>query len=448
MDETTVLEVLCTVIHPETGLNLVEGQYIDSAETFYDDEVPDEANDEANDDMPDNTPDDDTPPRKITVRLRFRKRRDPFASSLARKAREALSARFPESEICVETVENNNAAAGTGAGANANANNNAGAGTNTGANANANNANAGAGANANTNANANNANANTNANANANNANTEASVNAGAEITKNVKKIAGGARIIAVASGKGGVGKSTVTSNIAVALRKAGFRVGILDADIYGPSQPKIFGCEEFSPELEVAEGTEYMTPAVACGIKIMSIGFFVGRRDALLWRGPMATSALRQLLHQTLWGELDYLLCDLPPGTGDIHLSLISELNIDGAVIVSTPQVLSVADAVRGVEMLRNERVNVPVIGIVENMSWFTPAELPESRYYIFGRGGARQLAESCGTDFLGEIPLTAAMGEASEEGLPAAEKYPFVEEYYRQTVLKIVEKCPVSSR
>lgn len=412
MDETTVLEVLCTVIHPETGLNLVEGQYIDSAETFY----GDEANDEATDDMPD----DDTPPRKITVRLRFRKRRDPFASSLARKAREALSARFPESEICVETVENNNAAAGTGAGANA------GAGANTGANAN--NANAEAGANAGT--------------------NTEASVNAGAEITKNVKKIAGGARIIAVASGKGGVGKSTVTSNIAVALRNAGFRVGILDADIYGPSQPKIFGCEEFSPELEVAEGTEYMTPAVACGIKIMSIGFFVGRRDALLWRGPMATSALRQLLHQTLWGELDYLLCDLPPGTGDIHLSLISELNIDGAVIVSTPQVLSVADAVRGVEMLRNERVNVPVIGIVENMSWFTPAELPESRYYIFGRGGARQLAESCGTDFLGEIPLTAAMGEASEEGLPAAEKYPFVEEYYRQTVLKIVEKCPVSSR
>lgn len=438
MDETTVLEVLCTVIHPETGLNLVEGQYIDSAETFYDDEVPDEANDDTPDNTPDDMPDDDTPPRKITVRLRFRKRRDPFASSLARKAREALSARFPESEICVETVENNNAAAGTGAGANAganaNANKNAGAGANTGANANAN-------------ANANNANAGAGANANAN-TNTEAGANAGAEITKNVKKIAGGARIIAVASGKGGVGKSTVTSNIAVALRKAGFRVGILDADIYGPSQPKIFGCEEFSPELEVAEGTEYMTPAVACGIKIMSIGFFVGRRDALLWRGPMATSALRQLLHQTLWGELDYLLCDLPPGTGDIHLSLISELNIDGAVIVSTPQVLSVADAVRGVEMLRNERVNVPVIGIVENMSWFTPAELPESRYYIFGRGGARQLAESCGTDFLGEIPLTAAMGEASEEGLPAAEKYPFVEEYYRQTVLKIVEKCPVSSR
>lgn len=400
MNETTVFEVLSTVIHPETGLNLAEGKYIDSTDILY----------AGND-----TPDDDTPPCKIIVRLSFRKRRDPFASSLARKAREALSARFPDSEICVETVDNNAAGNTSAAGADANAN--AGA-------------NAGAGANANAGAN--------------NNKKKSVSQSAAGED----EPLAGGARIIAVASGKGGVGKSTVTANLAVTLRNMGFRVGILDADIYGPSQPKLFGCEGYAPEVDNSDGTERMLPAEVRGIKIMSIGFFVGSSDALLWRGPMATSALRQLTRQTLWGELDYLLCDLPPGTGDIHLSLISELHIDGAVIVSTPHAVAVADVVRGVEMLRNERVGIPVVGIIENMSWFTPAELPENRYYIFGRGGARHLAERCGVDFLGEIPLASSVGESGDGGLLPAEKYPFVEEYYRQTALKIVEKCPKKSR
>lgn len=250
------------------------------------------------------------------------------------------------------------------------------------------------------------------------------------------------ARVIAVASGKGGVGKSTVTANLALSLRAMGYRVGILDADIYGPSQPKMFGVEGYVPDAVREEGIDKILPAEVRGLRLMSIGFFVKPTDALLWRGAMAVNALRQMIHQTDWGELDFLLADLPPGTGDIHLSIIGELKIDAAVIVSTPQQIAVADVVRGVEMFRNENVNIPVAGIIENMAWFTPAELPENRYYIFGRGGARAFAERSGVDFLGEIPIVQSIMEGGEEGRPAAGIDSRVEAYYREIAEKVVSK------
>lgn len=250
------------------------------------------------------------------------------------------------------------------------------------------------------------------------------------------------ARVIAVASGKGGVGKSTVTANLALSLRAMGYRVGILDADIYGPSQPKMFGVEGYVPDAVREEGIDKILPAEVRGLRLMSIGFFVKPTDALLWRGAMAVNALRQMIHQTDWGELEFLLADLPPGTGDIHLSIIGELKIDAAVIVSTPQQIAVADVVRGVEMFRNPNVNIPVAGIVENMAWFTPAELPENRYYLFGRGGARAYAEASGTDFLGEIPIIQSVMEGGDAGTPAAATDPLTESYYRSIASKIVDK------
>lgn len=250
------------------------------------------------------------------------------------------------------------------------------------------------------------------------------------------------ARVIAVASGKGGVGKSTVTANLALSLRAMGYRVGILDADIYGPSQPKMFGVEGYVPDAVREEGIDKILPAEVRGLRLMSIGFFVKPTDALLWRGAMAVNALRQMIHQTDWGELDFLLADLPPGTGDIHLSIIGELKIDAAVIVSTPQQIAVADVVRGVEMFRNPNVNIPVAGIVENMAWFTPAELPGNRYYLFGRGGARAYAEASGTDFLGEIPIIQSVMEGGDAGTPAAATDPLTESYYRSIASKIVDK------
>ena len=250
------------------------------------------------------------------------------------------------------------------------------------------------------------------------------------------------AKIIAVASGKGGVGKSTVTANLAVALRNMGFRVGVLDADIYGPSQPRMFGVEGYLPDAVEEEGVDRIVPAVAGDIRLMSIGFFIKPTDALLWRGAMATNALKQLIHQTKWGTLDFLLLDLPPGTGDVHLSIINELKIDAVVIVSTPQQVAVADVLRGVEMFRNPNVQIPVAGIIENMAWFTPEELPDNRYYLFGRGGARRFAEEYGVDFLGEVPIVQSIMEGSEEGRPAAGIDPRVEKWYREIADKIVGK------
>ena len=251
--------------------------------------------------------------------------------------------------------------------------------------------------------------------------------------------------IIAVASGKGGVGKSTITANLAVALRQHGYNVGILDADIYGPSQAKMFGVEGYVPEAEKdEEGNEYMLAAQSLGIKVMSIGFFIKPTDALMWRGGMASNALHQLIHQTRWGKLDYLLIDLPPGTGDIHLSIINELKISGAVIVSTPQQVAVADVVRGVEMFRHPQVNIPVLGVVENMAWFTPEELPNNRYYLFGKGGAARYAEEAGIKLLGQVPIIQSIMEGGDEGRPAGGFDPRVEEYYANIADRVVEKLP----
>ncbi len=247
-------------------------------------------------------------------------------------------------------------------------------------------------------------------------------------------------KVIAVASGKGGVGKSTVAANLAVTLAQMGFRVGLLDADIYGPSQPKMFGVEEYLPDAEKVDGIDQIVPAESLDVKLMSIGFFIRPTDALLWRGAMAVNALKQMIHQTKWGALDFLICDLPPGTGDIHLSIIGELKIDGAVIVSTPQKVAVADVVRGVEMFRNPQVNIPVEGIIENMAFFTPEELPDNRYYIFGSGGARKVAEEYDVPFLGEIPIVQSIMEGGENGSPAASIDPRVEKWYRSIADRLI--------
>jgi ATP-binding protein involved in chromosome partitioning len=227
--------------------------------------------------------------------------------------------------------------------------------------------------------------------------------------------------IIAIASGKGGVGKSTVTANIAGGLTKAGFRVGIVDADIYGPSMPTMFDVVKERPTMIDVEGTPRINPVMSFGIKMLSIGFFTEQDNAVVWRGPMAAKALTQMFTDAHWGELDYLLIDLPPGTGDIHLSLVQTVPLDGVVIVSTPQEVALADARRGVNMFQMESINVPVVGIVENMAWFTPAELPENKYFIFGRDGAKNLAEGMNVPFLGHIPLVQSVREAGDAGRPA---------------------------
>ncbi len=258
-----------------------------------------------------------------------------------------------------------------------------------------------------------------------------------------VTSTGGIAHVIAIASGKGGVGKSTVTANLAIALRDRGFRVGVLDADIYGPSQPKMFGVEGYLPDAEdQADGQTLIVPAESMDIKIMSIGFFIKPTDALMWRGVMATNALKQMIHQTKWGALDFLLVDLPPGTGDVHLSIINELRLSSAVIVSTPQQVALADVIRGVEMFRHEQVNIPVAGLIENMAWFTPEELPDNRYYIFGKGGVKRYAEENGVDFLGEIPIIQSIMDCSDNGEPASAIDSRVENYYRQIADKVVEK------
>lgn len=226
--------------------------------------------------------------------------------------------------------------------------------------------------------------------------------------------------IIAVASGKGGVGKSTVAVNLAVALSRMGYSVGLLDADVYGPSVPKMLGIEGATPEVRNEQGEERIIPVECHGIKALSIGFFVPADDAVIWRGPMATSALKQLLYQTEWGNPDFLLIDLPPGTGDVHLTIVQELSLTGAVIVSTPQQVALADVVKGINMFRNEKVNVPVLGLVENMAWFTPAELPQNRYYLFGKDGCKQLAERENLPLLAQIPLVQSIGESGDNGCP----------------------------
>ncbi|MEN8229008.1 MAG: Mrp/NBP35 family ATP-binding protein [Bacteroidota bacterium] len=228
--------------------------------------------------------------------------------------------------------------------------------------------------------------------------------------------------IVAIASGKGGVGKSTVAANLAVALAQQGFRVGLIDADVYGPSIPKMFNVEGERPSARTEDGTEWVIPIEKYGVKLLSVGLFVKPEDAVIWRGPMATSALKQLISQGEWGELDYLLIDLPPGTGDVHLTMVQEVPVSGVVIVSTPQDVALADVIKGINMFTGDKINVPVLGIIENMSWFTPEELPDNKYYIFGKEGCKKLAEKMGIPLLGQIPIVQGIRESGDTGEPVA--------------------------
>ena len=228
--------------------------------------------------------------------------------------------------------------------------------------------------------------------------------------------------IIGVSSGKGGVGKSTVAANLAVALAREGYKVGLLDADIFGPSVPTMFGAEDAQLFMHNVDGKDMIIPLEKYGVKVLSIGFLVDKNSAVVWRGAMASRALNQLIEEADWGELDYFLIDMPPGTSDIHLTLVQTLGITGVVIVSTPQEVALADARRGIAMFTGEKVNVPVLGIVENMAWFTPEKHPDERYYIFGEGGAARLAKELDVQLLAEIPLVAAVGKHSDEGTPIA--------------------------
>ena len=252
-----------------------------------------------------------------------------------------------------------------------------------------------------------------------------------------MEQLADVGQIIAVASGKGGVGKSTVAVNLAITLARMGYKVGLADADVYGPSVPKMTGTEDESPEVEVYDAMgeplpeeapltddckEIFLPIEKYGVKWMSIGYFARPEQALIWRGPMACNALKQMILQVNWGELDFLLIDLPPGTGDIHISLVHDIPLSGAIIVTTPQPVAVADVEKSVNLFRNPQVEKPILGILENMSWFTPAELPENRYYLFGRGGGEMIADKYGIPLLGQIPLVQSVREGGDEGKPAA--------------------------
>lgn len=230
------------------------------------------------------------------------------------------------------------------------------------------------------------------------------------------------AQVIAIHSGKGGVGKSTVAANIAITLAKMGYRVGLLDADIHGPSIPKMFHTEGCRPVSTPVNGRNLIEPIEQYGVKMLSIGFFVDPQQAVVWRGGMASNAIKQLIQDANWGELDYFLIDLPPGTSDIHLTLVQHLQLTGAIVVTTPQPVALVDARKGVDMFMNEKINVPVLGLIENMAWFTPAELPNNRYYIFGKDGGKQLAEELNIPLLGQVPLVQSIREGGDEGAPIA--------------------------
>lgn len=259
--------------------------------------------------------------------------------------------------------------------------------------------------------------------------------------------------IIAISSGKGGVGKSTVAANLAVALAKLGYKVGLLDADIFGPSMPKMFQVEDARPYAEMIDGRELIVPIEKYGVKLLSIGFFVNPDQATLWRGGMASNALKQLIGDAAWGDLDYFLIDLPPGTSDIHLTVVQTLAVTGAVVVSTPQQVALADARKGINMFTNEKVNVPILGLVENMAWFIPAELPQNRYYIFGKEGAKKLAAEMKVPLIGQIPIVQSICEGGDDGKPVALNEDTVtgqafiqlaEELVRQTEKRNAEQAP----
>ncbi len=235
-----------------------------------------------------------------------------------------------------------------------------------------------------------------------------------------VKPMAKVKNIIAVSSGKGGVGKSTVAANLAMALVSKGYKVGLLDADIFGPSAPKMFAIEDAQPMGEMVDGKQMIVPVERYGLKVLSIGFFVSPDNAIVWRGGMASNAIKQLINDAMWGELDYFVVDLPPGTSDIHLTLVDVLDFTGAIVVSTPQQVALADARKGLQMFQNDKIDVPILGLVENMAWFTPTEHPDEKYYIFGNGGAKALAEERNIPLLAQIPLVQSICESSDAGAP----------------------------
>lgn len=255
--------------------------------------------------------------------------------------------------------------------------------------------------------------------------------------------------IIAVFSGKGGVGKSTVSSNLSIALASLGYKVGLLDADIHGPSIPKMFGVENENPYVEEINGKQKIIPIEKYGVKLLSIGFFVNPESALVWRGSMASNALKQLITDADWGELDYFILDLPPGTGDIHLTLVQTMGITGAIAVTTPQDVALADARKGINMFLGEKVNVPVLGLIENMAWFTPAELPENKYYIFGKEGGIRLAEELHIPFLGQIPIVQSIREGGDDGIPVAvNDNSIMGIAFRNLAEKIVEQVDIRNK
>lgn len=260
------------------------------------------------------------------------------------------------------------------------------------------------------------------------------------------KEIPGVQNIIAVASGKGGVGKSTVAANLAAGLAKQGFKVGLIDADIYGPSQHIMFDVAHEKPGVTEINGKNKMKPIESYGVKLLSIGFFAESNQAVVWRGPMASKALNQLIHDAAWGELDFMIVDLPPGTGDIHLSLVQALPVTGAVVVSTPQAIALADARKGVAMFKMDSISVPVLGLVENMSWFTPEELPENKYFIFGKEGVKNLAEDEKLPLLGQLPLVQSIRESGDIGRPAVlQDGPLGEhwmDFVKNTVVQVTER------
>ncbi|MHB9056390.1 MAG: Mrp/NBP35 family ATP-binding protein [Paludibacteraceae bacterium] len=264
-----------------------------------------------------------------------------------------------------------------------------------------------------------------------------------ASILPNVKNI------IAVFSGKGGVGKSTVSSNLAIALAALGYKVGLLDADIHGPSIPKMFGVENEQPYVEEKDGKQVVIPIEKYGVKLLSIGFFVNPENALVWRGSMASNALKQLITDADWGELDYFVMDLPPGTGDIHLTLVQTMGITGAIAVTTPQDVALADAKKGINMFMGDKVNVPVLGLIENMAWFTPAELPENKYYIFGKEGGVRLADELNIPLLGQIPIVQSIREGGDLGKPsAANENSIIGLSFKELAIKVVEQVDIRNR
>jgi ATP-binding protein involved in chromosome partitioning len=250
---------------------------------------------------------------------------------------------------------------------------------------------------------------------------------------KQSQSLSGVKNIVAIASGKGGVGKSTVAANLAVTLAMNGYKVGLLDGDVYGPSIPKMFGLENEKPTVITRDGQELIVPLEKYGVKVLSIGFFVDPSQALIWRGAMATGALKQLIEQTEWGELDILLFDMPPGTGDIHLTLVQTVAVTGVAIVTTPQEVAIADVIKGINMFRNPSINVPVLGVIENMSWFTPAELPDNKYYIFGKGGGERICKEFNVPLLGQIPLVQSICESGDTGKPVVNAHSLEGEAFR---------------